>query len=206
MDWFCGVTNGTVNTSRTFFTNPCYCDVFDLLIHMLGFFASALALCCVKKPLNKVSTNPKLPLHSYRWILLVALMVILASSLAEGILTDVSFDGAVATKPHLYLPPCSALLATVLSAFCLYLAETYPSKSLILVICCYWICALCVQIVKIISLLDLGISVLETARLIYTSATIVIYVMLITLSFFGVQVIYVTLFVQFVTFSLQKLS
>ena len=195
MDWFCGSTNGAFNASKTAtLADPCYCDAFDLLAHMLGSIVFVLASCCVKKPLTEVSTKPKLPLHSYRWILLVAMVVILASLLAEGLLTDASFDGDIPTKPHLYLPPCFALLATVFSSYCLHLAETYPSKSLILVICGYWTCALCVQIVRLISLLDLGISVLETARFFFTSAAIVIYGFLITLSCLGVQVLYVTLF------------
>ncbi|XP_072028478.1 ATP-binding cassette sub-family C member 9-like [Amphiura filiformis] len=185
--WFCGLNKSSGEDDLTL-GNTCRVDALDLILQ----FVSTIVLCvilligvCLKVPQPLCIT--KFPAHTCRWLLLVGLLILLLGSLAEGIITDSTFDNNESTKPHLYLTQCFAILVTLGTYYCLQLAEMYRLKSLLMGISVYWICSLSMQTLRLLSLQEMDAPLSDTARFYFATAMIVIYGVLLLLNCFVIQ-------------------
>ncbi len=184
--WFCGLNISSGDGSNV--EGRCRADALDALLQLLStvvFLVVLLVEICLRKSWQPCFT--KLKAHIYRWWLLVALQIILIASLAEGILTDATFEQ---TKPRLYLPQCISILATFGLFLCLLLAETYRMKSvlLLLLLSIYCIGSFSTQTFRLLSLLELDVQIYDVARFYFTAAAMILYGCLLFLNLLVIQV------------------
>ncbi|XP_072028464.1 ATP-binding cassette sub-family C member 9-like [Amphiura filiformis] len=185
--WFCGLNKSSGEDDLTL-GNTCRVDALDLILQFVStivFFVILLIGVCLK--VSQPLCVTKFPAHTCRWLLLVGLLILLLGSLAEGIITDSTFDNNESTKPHLYLTQCFAILVTLGTYYCLQLAEMYRLKSLLMGISVYWICSLSMQTLRLLSLQELDAPLSDLARSYFTTAMIVIYGILFLLNGLVIQ-------------------
>ncbi len=183
--WFCGL-NISAEDSDSVLGGTCRAATLDGLFQLLSTVVLLVVLLidtCLRKSRQPCFT--KLKAHIYRWLILVVLQLILVASLAEGILTDATFEP---TKPHLYLPQCLAILATFSMFICMHLAETYRLKSVLLLLSIYCIGSFSTQTFRLLSLLELDVQIYDIARFYFTAATMILYGCLLLLNLLVIQV------------------
>ena len=192
-EWFCGTNSTDIDfenaheswTNDSFLSYPCLIDGVDTIPHIFfAVFALLLILLLsVFTQLNKTQSKYLLryPGHELRWLLLVVSFILLAGSIGEGILTDSTYESSRATQPHLYLPQCCALIATVVAMAYYQHLEMWQSGHMLWFVLLYWGFALGAQTLRMLSLQELNVGTVDTARYDFTLALMVAYGLLILL-------------------------
>ena len=195
-EWFCGINSSDITsideewTRDSVLSNSCFVDALDTIPQIIFTLAALILLLilayCTRFRNAQTQHLLRFPGHEVRWILLIALLILLAGSIAEGILSDASYGKSQATQPHLYLPQCCAFVATIAVIFCYQHMEVWQAPHLLWLLIAYWIASFATQTLRIFSLdyqfaegLDERTvnvtSVIEVARYDFTLALMVVY-------------------------------
>ena len=192
-EWFCGANSTDIDfgntheslTNDSFLGYPCLIDGVDTIPHIFfAVLASLLIfLLSVCTQLNNTQSKYLLryPGHELRWLLLIASFILLAGSVGEGILTDSTYESSRATQPHLYLPQCCAIIATIVAMAFYQHIEMWQSGHMLWFVLLYWGFAFGAQTLRLLSLQDLDVGTVDTARFDFTLALLVVYGLLILL-------------------------
>ncbi len=185
-EWFCGDNSSDINwTNDSVLGNSCLIDAVDLTPQIAFSIIILLLLLvlayCTRFKNAQTHHLLRFPGHEVRWILLIALVILLAGSIAEGILSDVSYTSQ-STQPHLYLPQCCAFLATIIVMSCYQHMELWQARHLLWLIALYWLSSFATQTLRIISLEYLNVeelmnveSLVEVARYDFSLALMIVY-------------------------------
>ena len=208
-EWFCGVnstdidTNGQVWTTDNATTkddilgNSCLVDAIDTVAHVafivIGLGLILILAYCTRLKRAQTQHLIRFPGHGVRWLFLCGLVIILAGSVGEGILTDASYGDLQPSQPHLYLPQCCALIATLVCMTTYQYMEVWQAVHMQWLIVLYWICAFVTQILRLFSLEYQQVetlvevdSLVEVARFDFTLAILVFYVLLIVVDLYAI--------------------
>ena len=190
-EWFCGINSSDISsideewTTDSVLSNSCFVDALDtipqIVFTVVSLFVILILAYCTRFRNAQTQYLLRFPGHEVRWILLIASLILLAGSIAEGILSDASYKSQ-ATQPHLYLPQCCAFIATIAVIFCYQHMELWQAPHLLWLITAYWIAAFATQTLRIFSLdyqfaeglLNVD-SRIEVARFDFTLALMVVY-------------------------------
>ena len=186
-EWFCGVNSSDISSiDDSVLSNSCFVDAMDTIPQVVFTFVALISILilayCTRFRNAQTQHLLRFPGHEVRWILLIALLILLAGSIAEGILSDASYGKSQATQPHLYLPQCCAFIATIAVIFCYQHMEVWQAPHLLWLLIAYWIASFATQTLRIFSLdyqFAEGLvnvnSLVEVARFDFTLALMVVY-------------------------------
>ncbi|XP_072025399.1 ATP-binding cassette sub-family C member 9-like [Amphiura filiformis] len=163
-DWYCGEAienepNGS-DPAKDFLFNislpaddECVANLLSIIPHILFIFVSSLTLTCLSccNKCNHIDSVylRKFPYHTFRWLLLAIFLFICMCSIAEGVLTDLTYQSIFTTQPHLYVPQCFAFLAVICSLVYFQYCEAWHSPKLAWIPLIYWLLAVVGEAVKL---------------------------------------------------------
>ena len=180
MGSFCGPGDTlTVNRSLgrpNILDNECFLDGLEFVPHVLLFLITLPVVILLSKSRNEVKGGPwvHFPGHTVRWIFTLILMVIHLCEIGEGVIAEFRDEGP---HLHLYLTHCVALIGCIVSIIYYTSIETWNSPRLLLALLIYWIGALTIKCMKLVSLFKKGLSV-NFVRFNFTWDVVILYTIL----------------------------
>ena len=170
-------SNATSVTRHGVLANECFLDGLALQPHILFMLVSVPILIAWNKS-HIGSIDPKtwvhFPGHDVRWILTLLLAITNILEIGEGIISNTLYQG---THLHLFIPHVLALLGAVASIVYYHNVEMWNSPRFLVLLDLYWCFSIAVKALKLVHLLDRGLSV-QHVRFNLTVTVLVIYICL----------------------------
>ncbi len=133
--------------------DACFVNFISAIPHILFLLISTLTLICLTCCRTYSSADSayfqKLPYHTFRWLFLLTFLLLCGCSIAEGILTDLTYQDIATTQPHLYVPQCFVFLAVICSLVHFQHSEVWGDPRLSWITLIYWLLACIVEVAKV---------------------------------------------------------
>ena len=188
LEWYCGPASDAQGNSSTISDKTCTINAIAALPHTVFIIISTVTLvfglCSTYRNVTCIYLR-KFPAHFLRWLLLVLFILLCACSVAEGILTDLTYRDISPTQPQLYLPAILTLLGAIFSLVYYHNCECWQALRLLNLLMLYWIvCA----ITEILKLYDFHVSksneIIDNARHVISIINFFVYCTLAGLEIF----------------------
>ena len=178
--WFCGEDFITTDNLSLFLpdpkqnseTNACVVHFVTFLFHLLFSLVAIVTVIIT----TCISTSPKSTFliryrgHVYRYILNFVALFILSCAIAEGVLTDKTFQNSTHTQPQLYLPAICECVALIIALVYYQYSESNRRPRLCWLLWAYWTFSVLIQVLRLLLLRPIDIYVtrfwLETTILV----------------------------------------
>ena len=147
-------TDGLLNISLPA-DDECFVNFISAIPHILFLLVSTFTLICLTccRTYSSVDSTyfRKLPYHTFRWLFLLTFLFLCVCSIAEGILTDLTYQDIATTQPHLYVPQCFVFLAVICSLVHFQHSEVWGAARLSWITLIYWILACIAEVAKLLT-------------------------------------------------------
>ena len=180
---FCGPHINATKVGDGILANECFLDGLSFFPHILLILISLPILIAWNKSSyggTQAQTWVHFPLHTFRWILFIILILLNLVEIGEGVISDSMFVGS---HLHLYIPHCVALIGSLFSIIYYHNVESLNSPRFLLLLILYWVAGLIVKILKVIHLFRKGLGV-EHLRFDLTWDVIIVYGLLLILELY----------------------
>ena len=185
--WFCGedfITTDPDNLSL-FLSDPeenseinhaCAVHFLTFLLHILFSLVAILTViitACISTSL-KSTFLIRFRGHVYRYILSFVALFILSCAIAEGVLTDKTFENFSHTQPQLYLPAVFECVALIVALVYYQYFESNRRPRFCWLLWAYWTLSALIQVLRLLLLRPIDIHV---ARFWLETTILVLYVL-----------------------------
>ncbi|GAB1608174.1 ATP-binding cassette sub-family C member 9-like isoform X4 [Argonauta hians] len=150
---FCGSRLDALSVANGVLQNDCFIDVLNIIPHCIFLLFSVPILIIWSKSVigtKKVKTWVHFRVHAFRWVVTMFLIAVNIMEIAEGLTSDAHDPDSV--NYHVFIPPCAALIGSVMSITYYHNVEIWNSPGFLLILLGYWSAAFVLRVFKLISL------------------------------------------------------
>ncbi|XP_036369028.1 ATP-binding cassette sub-family C member 9-like isoform X4 [Octopus sinensis] len=150
---FCGSRLDALSVANGVLQNDCFIDVLNIIPHCIFLLFSVPILIIWSKSVigtKKVKTWVHFRVHAFRWVVTLFLIGVNLMEIAEGLTSDAHDPDSV--NYHVFIPPCAALIGSVMSITYYHNVEIWNSPGFLLILLGYWSAAFVLRVFKLISL------------------------------------------------------
>ncbi|XP_006825518.1 ATP-binding cassette sub-family C member 9-like [Saccoglossus kowalevskii] len=144
---FCGTTNATTSIDKHVETE-CIVYFVEAFIHAFFIVLMSIVLVLLGYATNlryyQATTITLYPRHSLKWMINIAIFIVLLCGVGEGVLTDLTRN--TTTHPHLYVPQSLALVSAVMSLVYYHHMEYWDRPQLSWLLLVYWITSTVIEL------------------------------------------------------------
>ena len=183
-EWYCGKNSSFIEGSPNYIekgiNNTCFINGLALLPHAAFTVLSSIILFAVAVCSSYRGYNTKyilyFPGHTIRWVVSLLFMIVLITSIGEGILSDGTYQALdLGTQPHLYVGAIATLLTTILSIVFYHHMELWELAGMDFLLLFYWVLGVLVEGLRVINLYEAGLAEFTVVRFDISVLSILVY-------------------------------
>ncbi|XP_077862231.1 ATP-binding cassette sub-family C member 9-like [Saccoglossus kowalevskii] len=145
----CGTTNATTSTIVKHVETECILHFVEAFVHAFFIVLMSIVLVLLGYATNlryyQATSITLYPRHSLKWMIYIAIFIVLLCGVGEGMLTDLTRN--TTTQPHLYVPQSLALVSAVMSLVYYHHMEYWDRPQLAWLLLVYWISSTVIELV-----------------------------------------------------------
>ncbi|PVD32870.1 hypothetical protein C0Q70_08317 [Pomacea canaliculata] len=150
---FCGSKSDAMRVEDGVLQNECFVDVLNIIPHatisLIGIFIVTVWNHSVMGKL-KAKTWVHFQGHNFRWVLNLALLLVVIFEVAEGVISDSNDPDS--TNYHTFVPQCLAFVGALTAIIYYHKVEIWNSPKFLLALLIYWPSSFSLKFLKVFSM------------------------------------------------------